>query len=87
MCPGKSAHGSAVPKERFGSPELTRTPFMDDFRLISGSQVQASSNVSDLMGATSLLDDNAASAPAGASSNKPSKAALDAVIGIGVLIK
>lgn len=57
-------------------------------RLISGSQVQASSNVSDLMGATSLLDDNSKpSTPVAGSSSKPSKAALDAVIGIGVLIK
>lgn len=55
-------------------------------RLISASQVQASSNVSDLMGATSLLDDTNPSSPAVATSGK-SKAALDAVIGIGVLIK
>lgn len=58
-------------------------------RLISASQVQASSNVSDLMGATSLLDDNSkpATPTTGSASGKPSKAALDAVIGIGVLIK
>lgn len=56
-------------------------------RLISGSQVQASSNVSDLMGATSLLDEGPTSGPTSSSGGKASKAALDAVIGIGVLIK
>ncbi|PWZ03817.1 Lumazine synthase [Testicularia cyperi] len=57
-------------------------------RMISASQVQASSNVSDLMGATSLLDDTSSPAPSSSGTgNKPSKAALDAVIGIGVLIK
>ncbi|SJX63311.1 probable RIB4-6,7-dimethyl-8-ribityllumazine synthase [Sporisorium reilianum f. sp. reilianum] len=54
-------------------------------RLISASQVQASSNVSDLMGATSLLDDSKPATPTVGA--KASKAALDAVIGIGVLIK
>ncbi len=40
------------------------------------------------MGATSLLDDNSKpSTPVTSGSAKPSKAALDAVIGIGVLIK
>lgn len=57
-------------------------------RLISASQVQASSNVSDLMGATSLLDDNSKpGTPTTGSAGKASKAAVDAVIGIGVLIK
>ncbi|EST05359.1 6,7-dimethyl-8-ribityllumazine synthase [Kalmanozyma brasiliensis GHG001] len=56
-------------------------------RLISASQVQASSNVSDLMGATSLLDDNSKPATPTTGSAGKSKAALDAVIGIGVLIK
>ncbi|EPQ29516.1 uncharacterized protein PFL1_02735 [Pseudozyma flocculosa PF-1] len=64
-------------------------------RMIAASQVQASSNVSDLMGATSLLDGGsgtstpapAAAAAASSSGGKASRAALDAVISIGVLIK
>ncbi|CCF52668.1 hypothetical protein NDA11_003860 [Ustilago hordei] len=58
-------------------------------RLISASQVQASSNAYDLMGATSLLDGNSkpATPTTSGSAGRPSKAALDAVIGIGVLIK
>ncbi|KAJ1018464.1 hypothetical protein NDA18_006615 [Ustilago nuda] len=58
-------------------------------RLISASQVQASSNAYDLMGATSLLDGNSkpATPTTSGSADRPSKAALDAVIGIGVLIK
>ncbi|KAN0063479.1 lumazine synthase [Thecaphora frezii] len=59
-------------------------------RLIAASQVQAASNVSDLMGATSLLDGEGSrsSTPAPASgSRQASRSALDAVISIGVLIK
>lgn len=54
-------------------------------RLISAGQVQASSNVEDLMGASSLLSED----PEGesASSSTASKKPFDAVIGVGVLIK
>lgn len=55
-------------------------------RMIAASQVQASSNVNDLMGATSLLDGGSGTSTP-AASNKPSKSTLDAVISIGVLIK
>ncbi len=65
------------------------------YRMISASQIQASSNVSDLMSATSLLDAEPTSAGgsqgkgasgAGGSGGKKT-GALDAVIGVGVLIK
>lgn len=56
-------------------------------RMISASQVQAASNVSDLMGATFLLDDSKPATPTTGAAGKASKSALDAVIGIGVLIK
>lgn len=52
-------------------------------RVISAGQVQASSNVSDLMGASSLLEGSTDAPSTSASSKKP----FDAVIGIGVLIK
>lgn len=56
-------------------------------RLITAGQVQASSNVDDLMGATSLLDDGGNADASSQSSSKASRAAFDAVISIGVLIK
>lgn len=55
-------------------------------RLITAGQVQASSNVDDLMGASSLLADDAAdliTSSTSAASRKP----FDAVVSIGVLIK
>ncbi|CAO1631498.1 unnamed protein product [Parajaminaea phylloscopi] len=55
-------------------------------RLITAGQVQASSNVDDLMGASSLLADDGADAAEPASS-AASRKPFDAVISIGVLIK
>lgn len=55
------------------------TPF---HRLIAASQVQASANATDLMGASSLLDGGNAPAP-----SKLSKGPFAAAIAIGVLIK
>lgn len=54
-------------------------------RLITAGQVQASSNVDDLMGASSLLADDGAETTDSTSSS--SRRPFDAVISIGVLIK
>ncbi|GAA6060659.1 hypothetical protein JCM10212_001215 [Sporobolomyces blumeae] len=54
-------------------------------RLIAASQIQASANANDLMGATSLLDPTTPSAPS--SSSAPLKGPFSAAVAIGVLIK
>ncbi|GAA5985859.1 hypothetical protein JCM11641_005323 [Rhodosporidiobolus odoratus] len=53
-------------------------------RLIAASQIQASANASDLMGASTLLD---SSAPSASSASAPLKDPFSAAIAIGVLIK
>ncbi|GAA5858785.1 hypothetical protein JCM1840_006555 [Sporobolomyces johnsonii] len=53
-------------------------------RLIAASQIQASANASDLMGASTLLDPTTPAAP---SSNAPLTGPFAAAIAVGVLIK
>lgn len=56
--------------------------------MIAGSQIQASQQATDLMSATTLLDDSDPSTTSSSTSNSTKlTSTLDAIIAIGVLIK